>query len=457
MNKLLRLLALPLTGLGLLVACGGDGGTAPSTAITVTGVAQDRVGERISGATVLVPGKSPVTSGSDGRFSIPGVEAPYDIALILNSRNTAVVYKGLTRSDPTLRYPDFTGAEQTATISGTTPPSAGNLTAVLFASGKVSAVSTADPTTGAYTMTARWRSFATTYSGELYVLRGTGGTALPTSYDGFARKPLTISAGGDFSGNDFAAADLTDPPELSVGGTVAVPGGYTLNQRAIVFDFGSGPSLIWWERGPLPSAFTYALPAVGGVGFRLMAWAEDPASRVSIFSKSGIAGNSANVTIPLEAAAQLIAPANGAAAVDITTPFTWTQGGGTGVNVFSVIPSGSTDPRFFVFTTGADATIPDLSSQGVSLPPAAGYRWFVNRLFPLASVNEAAGEGFLPFLEQKAGDIGETSSGGFGFTTKAAAGTALRTSAVAPPGVAAPPVQRPLWMRRLDAVSTAPR
>jgi hypothetical protein len=47
----------------------------------------DFAGEPIANAEVLVIGMSPVTSGPDGRFSIPGVQAPYDIAFIVRNED----------------------------------------------------------------------------------------------------------------------------------------------------------------------------------------------------------------------------------------------------------------------------------------------------------------------------------------------------------------------------------
>lgn len=74
--------AFAVAGLGLLTGCGGDGGgTGPNPGITLSGFVRDRGGEPISGATVLVPGRSPVTSGPDGRFSVPDVAVPYDITI----------------------------------------------------------------------------------------------------------------------------------------------------------------------------------------------------------------------------------------------------------------------------------------------------------------------------------------------------------------------------------------
>jgi hypothetical protein len=110
MNTSHTVVTLALTGLGFLAACGGDGpGTEPITTITVSGLVRERGGDPISGAVLVVAGKNPVTSDADGRFSIPGVVVPYDLTLLLSSRNTALIYKGLTRADPALLYFDRIG------------------------------------------------------------------------------------------------------------------------------------------------------------------------------------------------------------------------------------------------------------------------------------------------------------------------------------------------------------
>jgi len=125
MNRLLRGATLGLAGLGLLVACGSDDGGTEPNGMVVSGSVRDFGGEPIGGATVLVPGGRPVTTGSDGRFSISGVGTPYDIAVIVPgpnavAPNSAVIYQGLTRSNPSLLSPYFTGPTRAATIGGKT-------------------------------------------------------------------------------------------------------------------------------------------------------------------------------------------------------------------------------------------------------------------------------------------------------------------------------------------------
>src|SRR2546428_814714 len=347
MNTLRRSTTLPLATLGLLVACGGNGPTPPPQGVTVSGSVRDRVAEPISGATVLV-GKSSATSSSDGTFSIPGVVTPYDITAVLPAQNTALIYKGLTRSDPVLLYPDVTGAERTATISGTAPPASGSATVVLFVSN----------------------------GRELYVIFGRG-------------------------------------------------------------------ALYWEEKNASSNAFTYTVPAQAGVTFTVAARAVDGSSRSSSFFRGGISGNTSNVSVPLAAAPQLASPANGASGVDTTIPFSWTQGQGTGVNVFKVWPGNSTSPTYFVFTTGADAKIPDLAAEGMGLPAGASYYWQVYRISPVASVDDAAAEGYRRLItDLDRGDVGETISERFGFTTKTATGTAVAASATASSAAAAEEGQR---------------
>jgi len=429
--------------------------------MVVSGSVRDFGGEPIGGATVLVPGGRPVTTGSDGRFSISGVGTPYDIAVIVPgpnavAPNSAVIYQGLTRSNPSLLSPYFTGPTRAATIGGMAPPASGKTTLVFFLSDPVTgAVVAADPATGQYAMTVSWQGSATTQSGQLYLLR-IGGPS-PWNYDGFVSKALTINGGGDFPGKDFAETELADPPEHTISGTVAVPAGYTLNEQHVILTFG-GPTLtIVAAQGLLSSDFTQMVPDIGGLASGVAFLASDPASRLSYFFKREVSGNPLNITVPLEPAGRLAVPVDGATAVDVASPFSWTQGGGTGVNVVEVFPDNSTNPTFFVFTTRADATIPDLSSVGMGLPGNAGYHWHVVRFIPIASVDEAATLEFVRSLDLGAGDIGQTVSERFRFTTAAVAGTALPVAALGEATAGAPAEQEPGWIRRPVALFASPR
>lgn len=421
LEQLTRSGLLLVTGLSLLEACGGSDGTGPTTTITVSGHAQDRLGEPIAGARVLVSGQPSVTTGADGGFTITGVAVPYDIALIETGRNTGIVYKGVTRSDPTLLDLFDPGVEQAATVAGSAPLASGGHTLVFFISGRnvVGGVD-ADPTTGQFTFTVRWHGSATTHTGTLHVLQLTAAAnGTPASYDGYASRPLTITAGGTSSSNDFAVADLADPPEQTISGTVALPAGYTLTSRSLFVSFGRVP-VVWDEQGTLSNAFTYTVPAVAGTAFSVEALAVDAASRASFFFKVGVAGNSTNVNVPLEAAGQLAAPPDGAAEVDVATSFTWSHGGGVGVDILEALPDNPGGPRFLVLTTAADAKLADLSASGLGLPASASYHWLVDRVAPVRSMDEAASAEFIRLLDLEAGEFSVAVSERFGFSTKAA-------------------------------------
>jgi len=437
------LVTLAWAGLGLLIACGGTdkGGTGPNPGITVAGVAKDRYGEPIAGATVRVPGTTAVTTAADGRFSIPGVAAPYDIALLPPGQNVAVVYAGLTRADPSLIYLAFQSATKTAWISGTVPPTpgTGSFTAVVFISGRyVLNWGAADPTTGDYSFNVEWRGAVDTQAGRLYLLRWTADAAgFPASYDGYASKALVISAGSAYNGNDFAATELIDPPEQTISGTVAIPPGYTQTLRRFYMYLDTVP-LYWEESGSLGGTFSYTVPAVSGVTFGVGVSAEDLASRSSFFVKNGIGGNSTNVSLSLVPAPQLTQPVNGASDVDATTSFTWSEGGGAGVNLVLVTPADATSPNpaFEVLTTAAQAKIPDLAAEGMGLPTATLYHWLVDKVFPVASLDDAADDSFWDLLGWGPVQVGETLSESFTFTTKGATGTAVRGSVVGPSATA---------------------
>jgi len=447
MNKLHRLVIVSVAGLGLLVACRNDCCTPPPppSGVTINGVVWDLAGEPISGAVVLVPGKGSDTTLADGRFSIPHVVAPYDMVVFLRGHNTLEVYKGLTRSDPIVDWwTGDAGPRQTATISGTVPP-AGPVTSVFFLGPHGGGIGNADPTTGHYSITASWNGSTTSNAGVLYLLRwqparvGDVGV-VPASYDGYASKPLTISAGGTFSGNDFAASELTDPLEQSITVSVLVPAGsppqgFTLNSRALDLKFGGGH--VRWVQvsspneiplGIIPNPFTYTVPAIAGVVFGVYADASQSHHGWTHFLKRDIPGNSTGVIVTLEEPSHLLAPADSATAIDATTLFSWSQGGGAGLNISEVIPDDAANPSVYVLTTAADATLPDLAGTGVRWPAGASYHWFVERDFPLASVDEAAGTRFWA----DSGDYGWTGSTLYSFTTKAVAGAALRGPIMSP-------------------------
>ena len=387
--------------------------------MNVSGFVKDYANVPIAGAAVVIPGKAPVTSGSDGSFTISGVTSPYDATFIVSSAKTAVTFKSLTRQDPVLLFPFGTfGQSNSATISGTVPAASGKTTRVFFVSGEKSWGTTASQTTGSYTINASWSENVTTYAGMIYVLRYTVANGLPAVYDGFGSSSLTISTGGTFTGNNFATGQLSDPADLNISGSVSRPSSnYTLATRSLYILFGNSVTFLGSEGGTLSDNLSYTVPQIAGVTFAIFA-AATYNGRITYYFRTGITGGSTTVSVPLAEAPQLSLPVNGGTNVDTTTSFLFTQGGGTGVNIISVTPSSSSDPRFYIFSTGNSFSIPNLASQGLGIPSNRSYTWNVLKVSPFASINDAANGTLQSLLSGNIGDFGQAYSEQFGFTSR---------------------------------------
>jgi len=58
----------------------------------------------LKGITVSIPGHTAVPVSSGGNFSIANVTPPYDLWLIDNLGKKVMIWRGLTRPDPTVRF-----------------------------------------------------------------------------------------------------------------------------------------------------------------------------------------------------------------------------------------------------------------------------------------------------------------------------------------------------------------
>lgn len=401
-------------------------GSGQPTVITVVGFVKDSQGEPMSGIAVIIIGKAAVTTGTDGSFTVAEVSTPYDIVVVQSTQKTATMYKGLTRSDPTLVFTSFSvGTPKSATISGTVPAAVGKITRVYFVSGTMTFSTTANATTGAYTINAGWTTSATSFVGKVRVLRYTNvATGFPTEYDAAGEKDQTITAGGTFSNVNFAAGELTDPTEQTIAGTTTrAATTYTLGTRSLYINFGNSILFLTSQAGASPYSddFNITVPAVTGATFGIYSGASQPATvgtRTSFLYRAGIAPGTTGLTINLAAAPQLTAPVNNGTNVDTTTSFLFSAGGATGVHQVSISPSVGTNPRFVILTTGTTVTIPNLVSLGLGLPPSAGYSWSVTQYSPIATMNDAASGNFFALITGTGGNVGFGFSEAFSFTTK---------------------------------------
>ena len=108
-KKRALVLAVLISGLALLASCGNQGNTGNE----VDGKLIDFCGQPLPYKTVYIPGHQPVLTNAEGEFSVPDVEAPYDLVVANASfvltemaGMPIVVFKGLTEAEPLIAVHD---------------------------------------------------------------------------------------------------------------------------------------------------------------------------------------------------------------------------------------------------------------------------------------------------------------------------------------------------------------
>lgn len=409
----------------IFFGCKKDEETIAVGPITVNGFVKDYYGQPVSGAAVIITGKTPVTTSASGTFSIPNVSTPYDISLIVSSSKTAVVYKGLSRSDPKLFYLGIgtSVVYNYVTISGTVPAASGKITRVIFVSGSNYNYTNADPTTGNYSFGTSWIGTVDSLAGKIYVLRyTTNPSGLPIDYDAYSTKTLTIKNGMTYSNQNFSVSDLSNPSETTMSGTIVRSTDYTLSNRTLYIKFDGALIYLAQEyTSPVPDNFSYIVPSLTGVTLAVSAGASKistPNNQSSYFRKTGIAPGSSGVNIKLETAPRLALPLHNSTNVDTLTDFTWSQGSGEGVNLVEFYSGLSTNPTYYIFTMGPSLRIPNFSALALGLPANTNYQWRVYRYLPVNSIDNAASDTFRNLLMFGTSDYGSSNSERFNFTTK---------------------------------------
>lgn len=404
----------------LVSACGGSRSTpddtspppAPVTG-TVTGKVLDGMGNPVASAPVLLLGKQPVTTDSTGAFSVPDVGASYDIAVVSSDKQTATVYKGLTRRAVTLFLTADTDSLPTysATVSGTVsgqgPYSSQNAPTVTFISPDVTSTgATADLSTGEYSADMSWSSPATT-TGTLFALQAVRATpaAVPTSFTGYGRLDnVTLHQGDTLAAQDIHLEPISS---ASLNLKVTVPSDLTLFVNTVSANIQTSYTLgVLGEAQPSGTTFSYVVPQLPQTTYTVSVFALDYSTRdfssTSVTVKSGLSAGS-TTTIDLQDVPQLNQPSDDEGDVTSTTDFSWSPfSGGIHSIEFTQQSSDSTPPLTIqVVTAEAHTSLPDLSVLGVNVPASTSFSWQVVGYSPLASVDalldlEASTHGAFP-------------------------------------------------------------
>ncbi len=383
-----------MLGLTSIVAC-GDAVQPDPNAITVTGTVVNEYLQPQPGVGVVVTGHDMVIADAAGHFSVTGVTPPYVLTTSFTADRAAMVYAGLTRTDPLVVVPASSfvdptyGAHVGGTVQGVDALLPWHHLSVWFESPETGQMASLQH--AVYSAGLRWNGVPST-TGAVYALQWQldSTTLLPSSYTAYGSRAIALSNGGSLGGQDVA----TGPVETqSVRGTVTVPDGYAISRKRLLAAFAAPPSLArgWVLLTDTSTAgtFDYAAPTMPGATLALSVEATDGVASATVL-KTG-PGAAAEATLDLPQAPSLIAPADGATQVGGDVRFSWSRMPGA-VYLLSIITRETVymppPVNFYVFTTDTTATLPDVSALGLWSYPGARYVWNVYAWAPFEHVDD---------------------------------------------------------------------
>jgi hypothetical protein len=375
----------------------------PPAPISVSGMVVDVRFQKFSGVAVIIGSQSTLTD-ANGQFTITSVTPPYDLTALVtvtNGSKGASVFKGLTRTDPTIIvFLSPTVTENTGTVSGLVtggdPPGTAGERALAAWGSQTSQAGVAPLTGNTYELLLSWDQGLPATTGTVHVLQwAVDANGLPASYKGYGvTSGVSVQSGGV---TPNASVAMSAPGSTTVGGSITVAPGVTLRGTVAALNFDDGAS--FGLAGGTSPSFTYLFPNVSGATGTVSAGAQNAGgdSVTATMSGLGLSQATTNVSLAVPSPASAILPADVATGIGTTTDFSWTAvTGGNVVYMFQIFgPPGA--PSYVVFTTATSARIPDLSAEGFGLASAQTYRWSVFAIGPHPSVDSAAGaKSYLP-------------------------------------------------------------
>jgi len=419
--------AIMILALGLIAGC-ADSSTSPSgETITVSGVVVDEFGLVQRNAHVLIIGHAPVYADADGRFTVRGVRRPYDLATGLLFERAALVYKGLTRPDPTVVVPPSRNSPSPsyAVLTGTVTGGAASMqpanhrTSVLFESPAMHVGGTVQDDYG-YLLALSWRG-ATSSTGALH--------ALQWQFDPVSGRPVDYLAYGNatgvsvtypMSGSGPAVPIAAPVTEGSLSGEVVPPAGVSVVAKTLRLGFTQstllGPAMRLVVDSGNANAFSYVTPDLPGATFSLTVDVSQGQATGSVV-RNGFSAHATGLSVAVPPLPALISPAEGDLTVGSATKFSWTRTEGA-LYLLSLYYIGPQNyqppaPNFYVFTMDSSVTIPNVGPLGTVAYQGSLYRWDVHTWAPVSSADAIA----VPSWFAPRGDRVQTVSGSRTFTT----------------------------------------
>ncbi len=364
--------------------------------LTVTGRIVDALGLPRSDVSIGIQGATTV-SGFDGTFEVSGVSVPYDVATVVAGvEPVAHVFAGL-RADEIELFPYGTISELgpfSATVTGALPAAVpANHRAVICVEGLEVSLYGCDTLSSGeidYEVVLSYAggSFGARVHALLVEVDANG---RPVSYPSYGTADTTVAPGATSNGVDILAP--TNPAEASIALAANVPAGFEpsdvdlgvrLNER-FTLSLGSA-SVVGGVLGSFP------VPLLPGGTYGVSISAYTPVgSAATIAWRMGLAAG-ASVTLDLPAPPVQQAPAEGATAIGVGSTLTLSAAPG-GIATFVITTAVGPGPSLAITTVADRVTIPDLTSLGFALLPAAEHEWTVV-VAPGAATPESGGRGW---------------------------------------------------------------
>lgn len=369
-SVLLLLATLPLVAACPSSGGGGgddddDDGTSPTptpTPMTVSGTLVNYSGSPLVGESVLVNGTL-LTTDAAGAFTLADVTPPYSLAHYNIGSDSATVYIGVTRPDPTIAI--VTGpSDRTVTVSGTISPTLGGTPSVdLSAPSPPFYGSSGSVSPNSYT-NHDFEWFTTpSITSTMYVTRyDQDANNNVTNIIDHAAQPVTWTDGTTPTQN----ITMTAAAEGALTGTVTVPGGYALAD--VSADSQLAGTGVLRLGSTTASTFSFITLDVAGatasVSARAAPTAAGPDDGFGIAFFVGPPTAVATLTVPM--ASSFTAPAPLATLAAATT-ISWNTPITASGHSLSISPEDFSGTRMSIYSAAPSITLPDLSSLFATL------------------------------------------------------------------------------------------
>jgi hypothetical protein len=382
-----------------LTGCGNNSTNPVNQNITVNGKLIDFTGNGVQGATVVINGTT-TTSGADGSFSISNIKTPYDLKIVSGGAK-GIIYKGLTTANPIAYAFGVITTPNSSVLTVSVPfgyLSIGQEAIVTFTdTTKVQSSNYIISPGNSTNFNVVWSGNMTLAGKVLVLVASLNGSGNISGYNHYAEKTFTLNNATP-STVSFAASDFTViPGSATVSGTIIAPAGYSGTTSSVYLGYTPGSAL---NTGVLidglnGSGFSFLVPTGLTTSFKLFVRGNSNGVGTENTTKfMTVVSPSSSNTITLDPVPALSTPVDNAVGVDTNTIFTYSSISGTGIYILSATPMAGTK-GFFVFTSDISATLPNFSAYGLLLGPSTIYRWEVERILGVTSMDNFVSSVFL--------------------------------------------------------------